>query len=175
LNLCFFFQQEEVSQDVERARRIAHHMEDTSSEEDDEYHTSSKKYEDDKSTPRVYLPTDTHCERLVLMSALAPFSHTYLAVAFTLNHLIGCQTMVENEFVKLCVKEIKHRVVNCECRYGESVSTDSVRNCVKIMQKNSIVDLTNNHGIRLIALNSVYDSAMGVENVIKKFEKFVPF
>jgi glycerol-3-phosphate O-acyltransferase 1/2 len=151
--------------DAERARRLAAHIE-------AEYSSDEEMVVDNSS--RVYLPTNSHCERLVIMSALAPFAHTYLAVAHTLHQLLRGEVKVESEFIKLCIKEIRGRVESGQCKYGEAVSTDSVRNCLKIMQKQSLIDLTNSHGVKLVGLNPVHDSIENVVNIINKFEKYVP-
>lgn len=68
----------------------------------------------------IYLTSNGHCERLVLMSVLAPYGHTYLAVAFCLKSLLGT-SMVETEFIKNCVNEITSKVENLECKFGECV------------------------------------------------------
>lgn len=66
----------------------------------------------------ISLPSDGHCKRLVLMAVLAPIAHTYLAVAQCLTRLVST-SMVESEFIKLSVEEIKSKFENGECRYGE--------------------------------------------------------
>lgn len=72
---------------------------------------------DPKVVADVTLPEEGHERRLVLMTAVAPFFHTYLAVAKTL-HLLIENNMVEGEFVMACVKEITNRVEDFECKYG---------------------------------------------------------
>lgn len=66
----------------------------------------------------ITLPSNGHCERIVLMSVLAPLAHTYLAVANSLYALLD-NSMMEAEFIKTCVKEITTKVDNLECKYGE--------------------------------------------------------
>ena len=66
----------------------------------------------------IYLTSDGHCDRIVLMSVLAPIGHTYLAVAFSLNSLLGT-CMIESEFIKLCVNEITSKVDEGECKFGK--------------------------------------------------------
>lgn len=84
-------------------------------EDEDNYMGRNNIYNEDHI---VYLPSETHCDRIVLMSVLAPIAETYLACALTLNCLIGLNSMVEIEFVKLAVKQITSRVENCDCKYG---------------------------------------------------------
>lgn len=66
----------------------------------------------------MFLPTEKHCDRIVLQSVLAPFTNTYAAVAYSLNHLLGGNSMVEGEFIRQCIKEISTRVELGECKYG---------------------------------------------------------
>lgn len=79
---------------------------------------------DDDERPQIEiasitLPSNGHCERIVLMSAVAPLSHTYLAVANSLYTLLD-NCMLESEFIKNCVKEITEKVETTECIYGMS-------------------------------------------------------
>lgn len=85
-------------------------------DDEDDYYDENK----NSTAPenQVYLTAQGHCERLVLMSVLAPIGHTYLSVAFCLNNLLGT-SMVESDFVKLCVTEITSRVNAGTCKYGK--------------------------------------------------------
>lgn len=57
---------------------------------------------------------------------------------------------------------------------GESISVDSIRNCIKLFEKWSILEISNATGVRLISLCNVHDSTIGVENVIQRIQKYVP-
>ncbi|XP_055616863.1 glycerol-3-phosphate acyltransferase 1, mitochondrial isoform X2 [Toxorhynchites rutilus septentrionalis] len=122
----------------------------------------------------VYLPAEKHCDRIVLQSVLAPFTSSYAAVVFCLNKLVGGNSMVEAEFIKLCIKEITTRVELGECKYGESISIDSVRNCLKVLEKRSNIEITNNSGVRIVSLAAEFDSTAEVLSIIQSVEKFVP-
>lgn len=163
----------EYTEDQNRARRLAAHLEleglnDESSEED---------YFDDNTQEdevRVFLPAEKHCDRIVLQSVLAPFTNTYAAVAHSLNHLLGGNSMVEGEFIRQCIKEISGRVDLGECKYGESISTDTVRNCLKVLEKRSNIEVVNNNGVRIVSLVAACDSTAEVQSIIQALEKFVP-
>lgn len=96
-----------------RSRRLAMHFEDNDNDSDE--------YEARPSThngPPISLTTEGHCDRLVLMSVLAPIGHTYVTVAEALETLVGT-AVTESEFVCDCVQRIQAKVDSNLCRYGE--------------------------------------------------------
>lgn len=72
----------------------------------------------------IYLTANGHCDRLVLMTVLAPIGQTYLTVAMSLVNLLG-NSMVEGEFTKLCIREITERVKTGSCKYGKFILKSS--------------------------------------------------
>lgn len=109
----------------------------------------------------------------MLLSALTPFSVAYHATALTLTKLLDEQTMSEAEFVKDCLRHLMHKFNTGETNYGESISTDSIRNCMKLMEKWAVTEATIKNGARLMSLSSAFNSTAGVQDVIEKIEKFV--
>ncbi|XP_058811854.1 glycerol-3-phosphate acyltransferase 1, mitochondrial isoform X3 [Topomyia yanbarensis] len=168
--------QVDYTEEEHHARRIAARLEleeldDGVSSEDDYFGENDVEQVD---VVRVYLPAEKHCDRIVLQSVLAPFTSTYAAVAFCLLKLVGGNGMVEGDFIKLCIKEITNRVERGECKYGESISTDSVRNCLKVLERRSCIEISNCNGTRSVSLTSEYDSTPEVQSIIQSMEKFVP-
>lgn len=165
----------EYTEEQHRARRLAANLEldelnDGSYSEDDYFDEQIDQEEEE----RVFLPAEKHCDRIVLQSVLAPFTNTYAAVASSLNQLLGGNSMVESEFIKQCIKEITSRVESGQCKYGESISTDTVRNCLKVLEKRSAIEIVNNNGVRLVSLAPAFDSPTEVQTIIHSMEKFVP-
>lgn len=72
------------------------------------------------NTVKITLPSKGHEQRLVLLSVVAPYAHTYLAVVHSLKHLCD-YGMMESEFVRTCVKEITEKVEKFECKYGKMI------------------------------------------------------
>lgn len=97
---------------------MAAHFEDDDDYSDDEEYRSARHLSAAAMENTISLPSDGHCKRLVLMAVLAPIAHTYLAVAQCLTRLVST-SMVESEFIKLSVEEIKSKFENGECRYGK--------------------------------------------------------
>ncbi|XP_037027225.1 glycerol-3-phosphate acyltransferase 1, mitochondrial isoform X2 [Bradysia coprophila] len=148
------------------SRRFAMELESDDSDDDRHYQPTNDEM--------VHLTSNGHCERLVLMSVLAPYGHTYLAVAVCLRSLLGT-SMVESEFIKNCVSEITSKVENLECKFGESVSTDSIRNCIKVFEKWSVIEISSCTGVRMISLGPMFDNNSGIDNTIQRIQKVVPF
>lgn len=168
----------DYTDEQQAAQRLAAHI-----EVDDYYDDSADSYsdgmsdrpdEDANDLERVYLPAEKHCDRIVLQSVLAPFTNTYAAVAVTLNALVGGNSMVEGEFIKQCIREISGRVEAGQCKYGESISTDTVRNCLKWLEKRSNIEITNNSGVRIVSLAASNDSTEQVQAIVDAVERFVP-
>lgn len=170
----------EYTDEQQAAQRLAAHMElddyydDTEDSFSDGMSDQHNNASDDDDLERMFLPAERHCDRIVLQSVLAPFTNTYTAVAVSLNALVGGNSMVEGEFIKQCIREITSRVEAGECKYGESISTDTVRNCLKYLEKRSNIEITNNAGVRIVSLAASFDSTEQVQTIIDSMERFVP-
>lgn len=57
---------------------------------------------------------------------------------------------------------------------GESVSTDTIRNCIKMLEKLNAVQITSTTGVRLISLGQIFDSPEGVQSLIHKIQSTIP-
>lgn len=108
-----------------------------------------------------------------LLSTLAPFSITYLSVTECLKTLVEESQMLESNFIKLCLGHICEQVTKGEIAYGESISTDSIKNCLKVLEKWAVLDVDAHSGVRVTSLNPIYNSLAGVQNIVDKIEKFV--
>uniref|UniRef100_A0A182QUZ3 Phospholipid/glycerol acyltransferase domain-containing protein n=1 Tax=Anopheles farauti TaxID=69004 RepID=A0A182QUZ3_9DIPT len=177
----------EYTEDQAMARKLAYNLEreglDVGDDDDDELND----YFDDRQNAstvvglggfdndhtRIHFPAEKHCDRLVLQSVLAPFTNTYSAVASSLHQLLDGNSIVESEFIRLCIKEISTRVEIGDCKYGESISTDTVRNCLKVFQKRSYIEITNNNGVRLVSLQPPFDTMSEVQNIVQQVHIFV--
>lgn len=172
----------EYTDEQQAAQRLAAHMELDDYYDDDDTDNSFSDgmpdrhnvTDDDDDQERVFLPAEKHCDRIVLQSVLAPFTNTYTAVAVSLNALVGGNAMVEGEFIKQCIREITNRVEGGQCKYGESISTDTVRNCLKYLEKRSNIEITNSAGVRIVSLAASCDSTEQVQTIIDSMERFVP-
>lgn len=108
-----------------------------------------------------------------LLSSLAPFNIAYITVIECLQQLVDASPMLEKDFVKIVLNRIKEKLSGDEITYGESISTDSIKNCVKLMEKWTVVEAETLRGVRKISLSSACNSILEVQNVIDKVGKFV--
>lgn len=108
-----------------------------------------------------------------LLSALAPFSLTYVSVAECLKKLIEASPITESDFVKTCLAYIHDQVDRNEITYGESISTDSIKNCLKLMEKWAVLEVHTSGGIRQLSLCQDYDSVEGIGETVDRIERFV--
>lgn len=76
------------------------------------------RHTDENDVTNIFLPSEGHGKRIVLMASIAPYAHTYLAVVQSLYHLLN-SGMIESEFLRTCVGEITNKVDTFECKYGE--------------------------------------------------------
>ncbi|XP_049285488.1 glycerol-3-phosphate acyltransferase 1, mitochondrial isoform X3 [Anopheles funestus] len=176
--------EQELTEEQTMARKLAQNLEcdglDVNDEElddyfDDQYKSiSGGRYGMDDDETRIHFPAEKHCDRLVLQSVLAPFSNTYSAVASSLHHLLDGNSIVESEFIRMCIKEMSTRVELGDCKYGESISTDTVRNCLKVFQKRSYIEITNNNGVRLVSLQAPFDVMAELQSIVQQVHIFVP-
>jgi glycerol-3-phosphate O-acyltransferase 1/2 len=109
----------------------------------------------------------------MFISALAPFSLTYLSVVKNLDKLVDSFTTLESDFLKICLKSIAEQITKGALTFGESMSTDSIKNCLKLLEKWSVVEVHLNHTVRQISLYHAYESMEDIQMVIEKIERFV--
>lgn len=112
-------------------------------------------------------------EANTLLSALAPFSLTYNAVFECLNHLRAESGMTDGAFVKFCLAYIHKKIDAGEISFGESLSTDSIKNCLKLAEKWVVLEVNVTSGVRHLSLSTFYNSEEDLLEVAEKIQRFV--
>ncbi|XP_017481697.1 PREDICTED: glycerol-3-phosphate acyltransferase 1, mitochondrial [Rhagoletis zephyria] len=154
------------------ARNIAAYLDDTDDSEYTDY--EQEEIYNQNEQPDLYLALDTLTEQNALCEVLAPFSHTYYSVAQSLSILYK-NSMLETEFIKFVIADISNKVKTGACPYAESVSTDSVRNCLKLLEKWSVLEICNDHGLRLLTLGTLYETSKeSIKTIVGRISKIVP-
>lgn len=149
------------------SRRIASYVENTMWDDDDDANVYNEMTEE-----VIRLASDKKEEIDAYIAILAPYGFTYLVVVNLLVELIGNSTL-ESDFIKTCIKELTRQIECGECPYSESVSMDSIKNCLKLLEKWEVLEVSSTHGLRLLALEPAYESLSGIEGLIEKFESYV--
>lgn len=86
------------------------------SADDDDDEILYNNYENEK--PEIFLSLKHKTDLNSLIAVLAPIGHTYLAVVHSLKYLLN-GSLLENDFIKYALEEIKRRVASGECKYGK--------------------------------------------------------
>ncbi|KAL7731159.1 hypothetical protein ACLKA6_014353 [Drosophila palustris] len=141
--------------------------------DDDEDYQHVEDYKQENAD-MVFPVTETLEQQRYMCEVLAPFASTYVAVAQALQ-ILHRSSMLETEFINFVINDLSTKVKNGSCVYAESISTDSVRNCLKLLEKWSVIEVCNQRGMRLISLNTLYEmSRESLNTIVKKIEVVLP-
>lgn len=58
---------------------------------------------------------------------------------------------------------------------GESIATDTMRNCMKMLEKSHYIEVSNVGGARIVTLNKKYDTIDGVQEITQEIESIVTY
>lgn len=108
-----------------------------------------------------------------LKSTLAAFNVTYWSVTECLRTLHEKVQILESDFIKLCLTHMMEKFNDGLITYGEAISTDTIKNCLKLLERWAVVEVDSQSGVRIVSLTSLYNTHSGVENVIDKIQRFV--
>lgn len=56
---------------------------------------------------------------------------------------------------------------------AESISTDTIRNCMKVLEKLGAIEITNTTGVRCVSLQEKYDAYDSLQCIVQRFESIV--
>lgn len=108
-----------------------------------------------------------------LLSALAALNITYWSTTECLKTLYEKTQMLESDFVKLCLNNLSEKYNEGTITYGEAISTDTIKNSLKLLEKWAVLEVDSHSGVRLVSLTSLYNTQTGIENVVDKIVRFV--
>ncbi|KAH8288583.1 hypothetical protein KR054_005612 [Drosophila jambulina] len=128
----------------------------------------------DGDDTHLLFASETLQQQRYICEVLAPFAWTYVTVAHSLQ-ILHRNSMLESEFISFVINDLTGKVKRGSCIYAESISTDSVRNCLKLLEKWSVIEVCNQQGLRLISLNTLYEmSRESLNTIVKKIDGIVP-
>lgn len=108
-----------------------------------------------------------------LLSSMAALNITYWTTSECLRDVFETGHMLESDFIKLCINRITEKLNDGRITYGEAISTDSIRNCLKLLQKWSVIEADVQNGKRIILLTSLYNTLASIDTVVEKIERIV--
>uniref|UniRef100_A0A6M2E3S8 Putative dihydroxyactetone-phosphate acyltransferase dhapat n=1 Tax=Xenopsylla cheopis TaxID=163159 RepID=A0A6M2E3S8_XENCH len=110
-----------------------------------------------------------------LVAVLSPLLNTYLCTAKALIRLLE-GPMVERDFIEHVLQRIQKEVDDNSCQYGESVSSDTVRNALKLFTKwGALENCTGTSTMRkgrMVSLGLHWDTYDGIQTIIRKLQRF---
>ncbi|XP_037732368.1 glycerol-3-phosphate acyltransferase 1, mitochondrial isoform X1 [Drosophila subpulchrella] len=155
---------------ADECKRLANSLAADLDEDDDYLHVGNG----DADEPKLLFASDTLPQQRYICEVLAPFAWTYVTVAQSLQ-ILHRNSMLESEFISFVINDLSSKVKRGSCIYAESISTDSVRNCLKLLEKWSVIEVCNQQGMRLISLNTLYEmSRESLNAIVKKIDAIVP-
>lgn len=106
-----------------------------------------------------------------LRGLLTPLVEGYAIAAFSLDRLVG-QTLLEKQFIKSILDEMKQQLVMGTLKYQESVSVDPIKNALKVFQKWDILDSHSENKDRIYYLTDRQDNSESVTLLYKRISKY---
>ncbi|XP_073818960.1 glycerol-3-phosphate acyltransferase mino isoform X3 [Musca autumnalis] len=158
---------------IRMARAIASYIESNDLDQDDD---EANDYDNlgQIEEPDIFFVSETIKQQKAICEVLAPFAQTYYIVADSL-FILYKNSILESEFIKFVMKELHDKVNKQQCPYAESISTDSVRNCLKVLEKWFVIEITNQSGLRLLALRTPYETSRdSLKSIVQRMSNIVP-
>ncbi|XP_005184270.2 glycerol-3-phosphate acyltransferase 1, mitochondrial isoform X1 [Musca domestica] len=154
------------------ARAIASYIENNDLDQDEDPNDFDNLEPTDE--PDIFLVPETINQQKAVCEVLAPFAQTYYIVVNSL-FILYKNSILESEFIKFVMKELHEKVNKQLCPYAESISTDSVRNCLKVLEKWFVIEITNQSGLRLLALRTPYEASRdSLKSIVQRMSNVVP-
>lgn len=174
-----FKQVVEATEDEVRANRLAHFLQndclvdgDSDTESEDETKEIRDEYKKLKDSPTLQLPRSTQTERTILANMIKPIIFCYLTTAECLKNFFSRDCILEVEFVRICIEELKARVESGECQQAECISAETVRNALKLFEKWDVVEISTNYGIRVLTLTPLYCSKISIDTIVNYIQRY---
>ncbi|XP_075986625.1 glycerol-3-phosphate acyltransferase mino isoform X2 [Anticarsia gemmatalis] len=105
-------------------------------------------------------------ERRRLLLTVRPLLEAYAA---TCRHL---QNATMKQFVKLTLDSLTDDFTHNKMVYGEAVSTDAIRNCLRLLRQWGVIEMYSENKERKLRVSAPYDSAATLDHVCNNIYKF---
>ncbi|XP_032523626.2 glycerol-3-phosphate acyltransferase 1, mitochondrial isoform X1 [Danaus plexippus] len=146
----------DVLEEERWARRFAKTLED---EDDASHHSADIKYTVGNTKQAV-------AERARLLRTIRPLLEAYSTACRCV-----CESPV-NELVKTALDSLLEATSQGKLIYGEAVSTDAIRNCLKLLRQWGVIEMYTDSRVRKIKICPPYTNKDNLDNVCANVYKF---
>ncbi|KAK5644911.1 hypothetical protein RI129_006211 [Pyrocoelia pectoralis] len=147
--------------EAQKGRKLAEQFFD---ENDDNYSSPPKQLKiSDKESAKEYILTTS--------SLLVPVIESYSVTAFCMDKLIG-QQLPERGLIMETMDEMKEQLNTGSIYYEESVSSDSVKNALKLFQTWEILECQAESKERLYNLKQAHDNHDSIKALSHRIDKY---
>lgn len=161
----FLLNEKLYTEEQEWGRRFAQQMEEFSDEED------GGEYENNNEQGPEYQVNESNEKYQMYKVLLQAIIDGYTASALNLHRLVSRQ-VPERDHVEAVLQDIRTRLDTGEFTLGESLSVDTIRNSLKLLEKWDVLDCHNQDNIKLYYLGAQYDDEASFANIITKVQQF---
>ncbi|CAO1368175.1 unnamed protein product [Diamesa serratosioi] len=167
----------EYTEDEMQARKIAKYFEDSCGSDDDSYDGAQHYYVSNKED-EMFINEEKNEEWNQLLDLLKPILWNYLTVAKCLIELIDSEPIPENDFIENCHQQLIGKYESGKCKYGESVSKDSMMKYLKFLEQQKVFDIgfedeDVEKKTRKIWLTNKFNEKKEIEFLIQDVEMFL--
>lgn len=127
----------EYSEYEMEARKIARHFEETNGDSEEEEQERQYKY---RKEDELFLNEAKTEEWKEILKMLKPILWNYLTVAECLVDLIEAEPISEVDFIETCHKKLLMDYESRKCKFGESLSKDSMKNYLKYLELKFVIE-----------------------------------
>jgi len=105
---------------------------------------------------------------------LCPLLDAYMATVQTLQAVVVEMEMLESQLVSKVQTLVKERLESGEYSYGETIAADPIKNCLKMLEGEKVVEVVVKEGSRYVCLTPSYDNLNALQMFLKSIEILRP-
>ncbi|KAL7641730.1 UNVERIFIED_CONTAM: hypothetical protein RMT77_007604 [Armadillidium vulgare] len=145
-----------------------HYDMDIDNEMDDEETLSSN----DEGCRYTLCPSTTNLEKLTMVTrGIIPLIESYYASVIHLSTLIG-RPMPDQEFITSTQKSISVLLKKGVLLYGESIAVDPLRNALKLLETDGIIESYSQDNLKIIFLSKDFESEERLWSIQEEISSF---
>ncbi|KAF2354334.1 Phospholipid/glycerol acyltransferase [Trinorchestia longiramus] len=104
---------------------------------------------------------------------LSPLLDAYCATVHALLLLVG-STMLEIDLVAKTQHLVRQKLADETMKFGESIAADPIKNCIKMLEGERVIQSTQQDGSKLLSLTTAYDNVGALTSLLDSLAAFRP-